>query len=377
MFRESFMESLGKKLQAARIEKGLDLDQISRETNIARRYLEDLENERFDDFPGESYLLGFLRNYCEYLDLDGNEFVNAYKNQKIQEMNVPVSELVPTRPFFERLFGRNLGKIKIIAVVLVILASAGFGGFRIYSYFSSRPAPEPEVKEERVPVVHEISGAEFKGRVFSGDKLSVSVGGNSYEVSVAETAPVLKLETPSGTRLVELGQDVSFDVSGDDVPDVKVFVSDLYADDPERGAEILVATGSFPSGQETSAENGDVTVAVNSSDSSKQTVLFEGGSAYPVTLNATFRGYCLFRYEVDRSEREERYYQKSEILTVQAKNGFRVWASNGNAVKLQVIAGGKTVDLDLSRPGEVIVRDLRWLRDDATGRYRFVVMDVD
>ncbi len=371
------MESLGKRLQATRIEKGLDLDQISRETNIARRYLEDLENEKFDDFPGESYLFGFLRNYCEYLDLDGNEFVNAYKNQKIQETNIPVSELVPARPFFERLFGRNLNKIKAVVIILVILAAVGFAGFRAYTYFINRPAPVVVEKEERAPVVHEITSAEFKGRVFSGDSMSVPVDGNTYQVKVAETAPVLKLETPSGIRLVELGQDISFDISGDDIPDMKVFVSDLYADDPDRGAEILVSTGSFPMDQGAVAGNGDVTVAVNPSDSSKQTVLFEGGSAYPVTLNATFRGYCLFRYEIDRSEREERYYQKSEILTVQAKNGLRVWASNGNAVKLQVIAGGKTVDLDLSRPGEVIVRDLRWLRDDTTGRYRFVAMDVD
>lgn len=373
------MESLGKRLQAARAAKGLDLDQISRETNIARRYLEDLEGEKFDDFPGESYLLGFLRNYCEYLDLDGDEFVNAYKNQKIQEINVPVSELVPARPFFERVFGRNVRKVKILFVVVVVLGALGYGGFRFYNYYTASRGAAVENVPARVPVVHDISGGEFKERVFAGDSLSVSLNGETYRILVAETAPVLKLETPSGSRLVELGQDVAFDVSGDDVPDVMVFVSDLYTDDPDRGAEILVETGSFLADQNAASAE-DVTVAVDSSSapsSSRQTVLFEGGSAYPVTLNATFRGYCLFRYEIDRSEREERYYQKSEILTVQAKNGLRVWASNGNAVKLQIIAGGRTVDLDLSRPGEVIVRDLRWLRDDGTGRYRFVAMEVD
>jgi hypothetical protein len=44
---------------------------------------------------------------------------------------------------------------------------------------------------------------------------------------------------------------------------------------------------------------------------------------------------------------------------------------------MQIVAGGKTVDLELSRPGEVIVRDLKWLKDDESGRYKFVVMNID
>ena len=106
-------------------------------------------------------------------------------------------------------------------------------------------------------------------------------------------------------------------------------------------------------------------------------VLFESGSAYPVTLSATFRGYCLFRHESDKANRQEKYYQRGEQLTVQANNGFRIWASNGNMVKLSLIAGGKTVDLEVSRPGEVIVKELKWIKDDGTRRFKFIVVDVD
>ena len=44
---------------------------------------------------------------------------------------------------------------------------------------------------------------------------------------------------------------------------------------------------------------------------------------------------------------------------------------------MQIIAGGKTIDIEVSRPGEVIVKDLKWVKDDETGHYAFVVMDVD
>ena len=65
------------------------------------------------------------------------------------------------------------------------------------------------------------------------------------------------------------------------------------------------------------------------------------------------------------------------LTGIQAKNGFRIWASNGNAVKCRLIGGGNTVDLDVGRPGEVIVKDLKWIRNEENGRYLFVEIDVD
>jgi hypothetical protein len=184
--------------------------------------------------------------------------------------------------------------------------------------------------------------------------------------------------------MIELGQDLLVDLSGDNQPDIKLFVADLFRTDPSKGAEIHISSGTATDGAQADAAAAapqDVIVAAAGTTApasgDKYQVLFEGGSAYPVTLNATFRGYCLFRFESDRTNREERYYQKSELLTVQANNGIRIWASNGNAVKLQIIAGGKTVDLEPSRAGEIIVRDLKWLKDDQTGRFKFVVMDID
>jgi len=230
-----------------------------------------------------------------------------------------------------------------------------------------------------------VDGQGFSERVFSGDTINVTAEGKTWSLTVQETAPVLKIQTPVGSRVIELGQELSIDLSGNDEPDMRVFVADLFKNDPSKGAEIRIDAGSAAepatAGDEAQVtEASDVTLVADgaaTTDTARQTVLFESGSAYPVTMNATFRGYCLFRYESDRSTREERYYQKSELLTVQANNGIRVWASNGNAVKIQMIAGGKTVDLEISRPGEVVVRDLKWIKDEETGRFKFISMEID
>lgn len=382
------MEVFGKKLHDARVARGLDFDQVSRETNITRRYLEALETEDFSVFPGEPYLLGFLRNYCEYLGLNSNEFISAYKNIKIQESPVPLKDLIPKRTLSDAILSSpNLGKIVGGTVAVILVVVLGIVGVSLAGKMPVREPGEKAAKETREPATYSVTGEEFKHRVYVGDSLNVTTATGLYTIQVAETAPSVKLTTPTGDRVIELGQDLLIDLSGDGENDVKVFVADLFKNNPEKGADIQVSSGTAliaaagdAAVPEIATAAADVTVPVAgtaSSANARQTVLFEGGSAYPVSLNATFRGYCLFRYEADKSTRDERYYQKSELLTVQANNGIRIWASNGNSVKLQIIAGGKTAELEVSRPGEVMVRDLKWLKDEESGRYKFVVMDID
>ena len=52
------MQDIGNVLEKARNEKQISLEQASRETNIARRYLEALETGMYEVFPGEPYIIG-------------------------------------------------------------------------------------------------------------------------------------------------------------------------------------------------------------------------------------------------------------------------------------------------------------------------------
>ena len=88
------MTPIGEQLRAVRERKGLTLDRVADETNIAKRYLSGLEAEDFTVFPGDPYVIGFLRNYAEYLGLPSDEFVTTYKNMKIQEQPMPIEELI-------------------------------------------------------------------------------------------------------------------------------------------------------------------------------------------------------------------------------------------------------------------------------------------
>lgn len=72
---------LGSELREARLQRGLTLEQVAYETRIRTRYLEALEDERFEDLPGEAYAKGFLRTYADFLGLDGAQMLVRYRTR--------------------------------------------------------------------------------------------------------------------------------------------------------------------------------------------------------------------------------------------------------------------------------------------------------
>ncbi len=121
------MESIGDRLRAIRESKKMTIKEVAKETNISHTYIEALENEEFERFPGETYVVGFIRSYSEYLKIDPEEIVQAYKGYKIGESITPLEELTrPTRNTFDvsNAFTKNKPAIiisgGIIAAILII-----------------------------------------------------------------------------------------------------------------------------------------------------------------------------------------------------------------------------------------------------------------
>ncbi len=113
------MESIAEKLRTAREEKGYSLEQVARDTHIAKRYISAMESEDFSVFPGETYAIGFLKNYSSYLGLNPNEVVTLYRNIKLQEQPAPMDELLDKRR------GPGALAIVLIAVAVIVLVVAG------------------------------------------------------------------------------------------------------------------------------------------------------------------------------------------------------------------------------------------------------------
>lgn len=392
------MESLGLRLKEAREKKGIPLEQIARDTNITRRYLEGLEEELFSIFPGETYLLGFLRNYAEYLGLDVNSIMDQYKNMKLQEQPIPVEALL-----------KKTFPIKGFALALIIIASFSLLGILGFVFvpkiIASIALPQPAQESEQTHAEYRLSSGYLEKRFFINDKAIISFAEVDFPFVVSALGERVHLDSPVGSLKIELAQEESIDLNGDGHGDVLVFVADIYKNHPEKGASLrfelvsrdaspipadsllpsvsinappteLTATTSSEVGTAAEASSGPASTSATRAGDSSNTIFTSPGTAWPFTLEATFRGYCMFRWEIDRKDREERYFHKAETLTAQAKNAMRLWISNASAVKLVAIGGGRSVEVDVGRAGEVVVVDLKWVRDE-DGQYRLITERLD
>ncbi|MBP3365820.1 MAG: helix-turn-helix domain-containing protein [Treponema sp.] len=371
------MESYGEILRTAREEKGASLESIVQATAITKEYIDSLENERVEDFPGESYFIGFLTNYCEFLGLDKEQILSLYHAKKIQEAPVPVELLQKKKPAF-------LVPVIVLGTLLVL---AGTGIFLYFSVFNipqkKKLLAEKQTEKEKTHQ-YQFTGKPETKRLYKGDQILVKTkqGEGNIVLTVANTLRNFSILTPSGSQIIELSEERDIDIDGDGLADLIIYLSDVSNTDEANGAEVRILEKSAEnsavsaSAGNTGTELSEIPSSATIKNNANRTVIHEDTRAYPFTLNVTFRGPCLFRYKSDRQPYVEDYYKSGELVTITSNNGTRLWMSNINALKIHVIAGLSSYDLEVGRAGEVQAEDIKWVRDN-DGKYRLVVLELD
>lgn len=160
-------KSVGMILREARLAKGLSLSEVEKGTSIRSRYLEAVENDEYDKTPGEVFLKGIIRNYGNFLGLNGPELVDMYKaaaagvaaesvrSAGIREvdkvkLNIQLKE--------KRDIGSGTGRMELPgfsvrqclagAAVVAVLAGGYFAVPKAVDYWQNRPQSAP-VEEAR------------------------------------------------------------------------------------------------------------------------------------------------------------------------------------------------------------------------------------
>ncbi len=112
---------IGEQLLSGRLAMGVEIGDISSQLHIRQDYLQALEDGRFDDIPGATYVAGFLRTYANHLGLDGEEMVRMYKDESggalvRQDLYFPIPASEARRPTGTMIIGALL--IAVIALAL-------------------------------------------------------------------------------------------------------------------------------------------------------------------------------------------------------------------------------------------------------------------
>jgi len=116
------MFEIGQSLREARLKRDLTPADVQKAIRIRDRYLQALEEERWELLPGDAYVKGFLRTYADYLGLDGSLYVEEYNSRFA---NPDELQLVPERFARTKTPLAGVGFLRPLLAVLVIVAIVG------------------------------------------------------------------------------------------------------------------------------------------------------------------------------------------------------------------------------------------------------------
>ncbi len=73
------VENFGSYLKHERELRGVTLEAISGATKIHIRFLRALEDNNFEELPGEVFIRGYIRSYADTIGSDPEETLNVYE----------------------------------------------------------------------------------------------------------------------------------------------------------------------------------------------------------------------------------------------------------------------------------------------------------
>ncbi len=133
------METVGQILRTEREKKNLTIKDAEKGTSIRFLYLNAIEEGNYSVLPGEVYLKGFIKNYADFLGLDGQKMVNIYRQEKETEIDTqePIQTEVITTPKPSNYQFPQKSKVALAVVVCSFLV---VGSWYLFSSSNSNPA---------------------------------------------------------------------------------------------------------------------------------------------------------------------------------------------------------------------------------------------
>lgn len=181
-------------LESARLDRELDFLEISKKTKIPAKYLIAFENEKVADFPSEPYCSLMLKDYADFLGLNGEELLCLFRRDYDRK-----SPKIITKHF---LFSMNP---QVAFTLFVILLSLIFALYLLTEYLKFNRPPKLKVNwPQNISGENiQISGiTDPQATVKINDSLVIVSEDGSFqkniEVSTSEAKVVIEAKSPAG-----------------------------------------------------------------------------------------------------------------------------------------------------------------------------------
>lgn len=393
--QDSF-RAIGADLGSARLEAGMQLQELAQLVRISRHHLKNLEAGDFDLLPGATYVSGYIRTYSREVGLDPEVMTQRYRalltdREAKPSYSFPVDRQQPQRSG------------AMMASIMVIFACLGYGGW----YAAGKPdlvaalvgeAPQETVAAPQV----ETTATEPDNLIIQATEQELA------DAAPAETSPL----TETGEAAVQAVAETAIPAAQEDgetaitsatpqtvAPDPATMVTEpgtdtkqlvaaasgtqsatgLPATTEEAPGEDTLAAATAPSAGDVDAQTEDVAVAAADTDvpaaavtaddtasnesaaSASEDSLASTGVAYArqrvPELEITVRATSISWIEIIRNDGEEvmaKLMREGEIYVVDSRD--RLYLSTGNAGGVELVFHDGAVQ-SVGESGEIL-RDL-------------------
>ena len=176
------METVGESFKSARKSQKIDLNTVSQELKISESLLGDVENNQFPSYINVTFLMGHIRSYAKYLNLDEKLLIENFKIQISFDGNNINNEMrKPNTPVIQFSF------FKALSFVLIIAISSSF-----YFLFIPSNDLQPEyAMTPNIPENLESTLEEIEMKLSLEKKLIVDVLDNTSQI-IADSSQIIE-----------------------------------------------------------------------------------------------------------------------------------------------------------------------------------------
>ncbi|MCA9375684.1 MAG: helix-turn-helix domain-containing protein [Candidatus Doudnabacteria bacterium] len=269
-------QTLSERLQAARRLRGVSLEDVARETGVQARYLEWIEEARFDLLPAGVYTKGFLSRYARAMNLPEDEILALYDHERGVDTNIRKArgeEFPEVKPISAQRT-RFLLSPRTLRLSIALLLVVALAGYLVFQFRALSTPPILRVDSPASDMTIEATTFEVQGVVEEGSRLllngsDVRVGADgAFVVEVplepgenhlrfVATSPVGKETVLERTVVVPASQEpvvtddsdqgISFDQGGVLPESVETDGASLLEDSSTSGSTEVIESSPEPS----------------------------------------------------------------------------------------------------------------------------------
>ena len=116
--------AFGELLRQAREERGISIEQLSEHTRISRQHIYDLENNDASGISSYGYVIGYLNTLANFLAIDANAVINAFKVASNQETRTSTLEEF-VEPQSTGGLPKDYSKALLVSVLSILVLAIG------------------------------------------------------------------------------------------------------------------------------------------------------------------------------------------------------------------------------------------------------------